>query len=164
MTEQHDRCVRERDLSDMRADIKMLKKTVNDNEQELQRVKDKSETMNQLNTTMSVMSLSLEHIIEHNQRQDDRQEKQDVVVAKQNETLVNINQNLNELNKGQNNLNQKVANLEARVNINEEKTKINIVDIQKEKYTRYLRDYAVPFTIGSAFAALLLQLLKIIKG
>lgn len=162
--EQHFRCMKEGDLSDMRSDIRMLIKDTEEDGKKIDRLKENYSSMNKIETAISLMSLSMEHMVEHNKRQDIRQEKQDMVVEKQNETLVCINQNLNELNAGQNNLSQKVANLEDRVEDNENKTKVDILDIEREKYLNYLRKYAAPFAIGSAFAGVVLQLIKIFKG
>lgn len=161
---QYYKCFKEDALSDMHADIRVLTKTVEENEKKIQRVKDKCEIMNDLSTTMSIMSLSLEHIVEHNKRQDDRQEKQDLVVENQNKTLVNINQNLSELNQGQRNLDHKVENLERRVDISEERSTINILDIAKEDKIGILKKYAYPMGAGAAVLAAVLQILKILKG
>lgn len=162
--EQHYRCLKEGSIGDMKSDIRILNKAVELNEKKIENLSGKCDIMNDLSTTMSVMSLSLEHIVEHNNMQDRRQEKQDEVVAKQNETLVNINQNLSELNKGQASLDHKIENLEERVDASEQRNTINIMDLQKEKYLNYLRKYVVPGATGAAIMAALLEILKIIKS
>lgn len=164
MEGQHYRCLKEVDFGEIKADIKVLKKVSSDNEAKIVKVEDKCEVMNDLGKAISLMSLNLDHIVEHNQRQD-------TMMENQNKTLENINSNLNELNQGQRNLHQgqenldnKVAKLEERVDKSESKSIVDIRDIEKEKYIRYLKDYAVPFGVGTAVATLLLQLFKTLKG
>lgn len=101
------------------------------------------------------MSLTLDHIVEHNERQDKIQEKQ-------NDTLDRINDNLNMLNGGQATLNRKVENLEHRVSENEQKTSIDLRDIDKQDTIALLKKYGAPFALGGGITLILLEIIKAI--
>lgn len=163
MTESY-RCIKEVDFGDIRADIKVLEKSVDENEKKIDRLKKKTESQNELSTAISVMSVTLEHIVEHSKRQD-------TVMENQNKTLENINTNLSQLSEGQRNLNQeqknlnsKVAKLEERVSISESKSILDIRDIEKQKYMNILHKFAVPFGVGGGVALLIMEIIKILKG
>lgn len=127
-------------------------------------MQEKYETMNDLNTAISVMSLTLDHIVEHNERQDKLQDNLSSAISSLMKTLENINTNLNELNQGQRHLNSKVAQLEERVEKGEQKSMVDLRDLEKEKQVGLLKKYGAPVGIGvglgTTLAMILLEILK----
>lgn len=127
-------------------------------------MQEKYETMNDLNTAISVMSLTLDHIVEHNERQDKLQDNLSSAISSLMKTLENINTNLNELNQGQRHLNSKVAQLEERVERGEQKSMVDLRDLEKEKQVGLLKKYGAPVGIGvglgTTLAMILLEILK----
>lgn len=127
-------------------------------------MQEKYETMNDLNTAISVMSLTLDHIVEHNERQDKLQDNLSSTISSLMKTLENINTNLNELNQGQRHLNSKVAQLEERVERGEQKSMVDLRDLEKEKQVGLLKKYGAPVGIGvglgTTLAMILLEILK----
>lgn len=147
-------CTKEGVLGDLRNDVSVLKKDAATDEKRLDKVESKIDDMSTISTAISVMSLSLEHIVEHNHRQDD-------LMRSQSKTLGNINENLNRLNEGQTNLEKKVENLETRVDHNDELHTIDLRNINKIKEETYLKQYAGPVAAGVAIGGVLIQLLNV---
>lgn len=155
MTDQH-RCLKESDLGNMRSDVKVLIRDISKGDERLTRLENRFEDLSNMSTAISVMSVSLEHIVEHNH-------KQDVMMRNQNETLSKINENLNKLNQGQVILDEKVENLERRVNDNEDLNKIDLRELRKESQTGILRKYGLPMGIGATAAAIIMEMIKFLK-
>lgn len=124
-------------------------------------VENKIDDMTDMKIAINTISVSMEHIVEHNKRQDGYSKRQDELNERQNRTLENINTNLNELNEGQRSLNGKVEKLEQRVDENESKHSIDLRDIEKKKYMDIFIKYILPTGGG---LIVLLELLKIWKG
>ena len=120
------------------------------------KVENRLDDLSNMSTAISVMSVSLEHIVEHNH-------KQDIMMQNQNDTLRKINDNLSKLNQGQVILDEKVENLERRVNDNEDLNKIDLRAIRKESQTGILTKYALPLGIGATVTAILVELIRILK-
>ena len=119
-------------------------------------MENKIDDMTEMKIAINTISMSMEHIVEHNTRQDE-------LNSRQNETLDKINENLNELNEGQRTLNNKVEKLEKRVDENENKHFIDTRDIEKEKHINVLKKYGVPFSVGIAIGTFLLKLFEVLK-
>lgn len=167
-------CLQEKDikamrqeLSDGKSDIRVIEHNIISADKRIDTMQEKYETMNDLNTAISVMSLTLDHIVEHNERQDKLQENQSETMASQMKTMENINQNLNELNQGQRHLNSKVAQLEERVDESEKKSMVDLRDVEKEKQTGILKKYGAPVGIGvglgTTLALIVLEVLKAVN-
>lgn len=151
------KCVKESEWGKVKGDIRVLEREVEEATRQRNILADKCDDIAEINTSISVISLSLEHMIKYD-------EKQDVMMAEQHKTLININENLNTLNQGQANLNNKVEKLEQRVDESERRSTINIMDIQKAKVMDVMKKYAVPAGLGGTLALLLMEILKMIKG
>lgn len=151
------KCVKESEWATVKGDIRLLEREAEEATRQRNILMDKCDDIAEINTSISVISLSLEHMIKYD-------EKQDVMMAEQHKTLVNINENLNELNQGQRTLNNKVEQLEQRVDESERRSTINIMDIQKAKAIDIMKKYAVPAGVGGTLALLIVEILKIIKG
>ena len=155
MTDQY-RCLKESDLGNIKADVRVLVRDATKGDERLTRLENRFEDLSNMSTAISVMSVSLEHIVEHNH-------KQDLMMRNQNETLSKINENLNKLNQGQIILDEKVENLERRVNDNEDLNKIDLRQLRKEAQTGVLRKYGLPVGIGATAAAIIIEMIKFIK-
>ena len=153
---QEGRCLKESHLSDMRADIAGMNKDCKSFKRRLGTLESKADNLADLNVAINVMSLSLEHIVLHNETQDN-------LVGRQAETLEKINENLNHLNQGQNSLERKVESLESRVDDNESLHMIDIREVEKIKQENYLKRYAIPMSFGAAIGALIIELIKVLK-
>ena len=154
MTDTH--CLREADISAMRSDLQVLTNDVRQDDKRLNKLETKMDDMSTISTAISVMSLSLEHIVEHNHRQDD-------MMRNQNKTLENMNENLSRLNQGQTNLEKKVEKLEVRVDNNETLNTVDLRGINKHKQEDYLKKYAGPIAVGVAIGALIVQIISVLK-
>lgn len=155
MTEQH-RCIKESVLGDMKMETRVLMKDFSENKGRLERLEKQFEDLSTISTAVSVMSVSLEHIVEHNH-------KQDILVREQSQTLGKINENLNKLNQGQLILDERVINLEKRVDENESLNRIDLRKLRQESQTGILRRYAVPVGLGATAAAIIIELLKFLQ-
>lgn len=144
-------CLREKDLGTLRSDIQILIGESRQSDKRINKLESKLDDVSTISTAISVMSLSLEHIVEHNHRQDD-------MMRNQNKTLENMNENLNRLNQGQNSLEQKVEKLEVRVDNNETLNTVDLRGINKDKQESYLKKYAGPITLGIAIGGILVQI------
>ena len=111
---------RELELGNLKADVRVLIRDIAEGGKRLTKLENKCEDFANVSTAISVMSVSLEHIVEHNH-------KQDILAKNQNGTLSKINDNLSKLNQGQARLDEKVESLEERVNYNED---VNMVDLR----------------------------------
>lgn len=155
VTDQH-RCIKESDLGNIKADVRVLVRDIAKGDERLTRLENRFEDLSNMSTAISVMSVSLEHIVEHNH-------KQDLMMRSQNETLSKINENLNKLNQGQVILDEKVENLEKRVNDNEDLNKIDLRQLRKETETGILRKYGLLVGIGATAAAIIMEMIKFLK-
>lgn len=155
MTE-HYHCIREKDFSDVRSDLSSMKSEAAARDRRLAAGEKRLDDLSSLTTAISVMSLSLEHIVEHNHRQDE-------MMKNQNKTLERINENLSRLNEGQTNLEKKVENLEVRVDNNEALNTVDLRGINKRKNEEYLIKYAGPVVAGMAIGAIILQIIMALK-
>lgn len=155
MTENY-HCIKEGELSNLRETVASLKAESASREKRVSKVEVKCDDMSTLSTAISVMSLSLEHIVEHNHRQDD-------MMRSQVKTLERMNENLTNLNQGQSNLEKKVESLEVRVDNNETLNTVDLRGINKHKQEDYLRKYAGPLVAGMAVGAIILQIIMALK-
>lgn len=151
------RCLKESDLSNIKGDIRVLIRDISKGDARLEKLEDRFEDLSNMSTAISVMSVSLEHIVEHNH-------KQDQMMRSQNETLSRINDNLSKLNQGQVILDEKVENLERRVNDNEDLNKIDLRAIRKESQTGILKKYALPVGLGATVAAIVIEIIQYLKN
>lgn len=149
-------CIREGVLNDLKTGVQILNKDAIEDNRRLDKIESKLDDLSAISTAISVMSLSLEHIVEHNQRQDE-------MMREQNKTLEFINNNLNRLNQGQENLESKVGKLEVRVEKNENLNTLDLRALNKEKQETFLKRYAGPLAAGMAIGALLLQIISTLK-
>lgn len=154
------RYLKESDVRDIRANVTILWEKCEEQRRKQEKMELKYDSMNELNTAINVMSVTLEHIVEHNTRQDERQDKQDNLMTAQNKTLEHINQNLNELNLGQKSLSRKVDSLEDRVDTNEKKHSVDLRDIDYESKKNLLQQYGAPAGIGAALMLIILEIIK----
>lgn len=129
-------------------------KTVN---KRVDSMESKISDMTDMKLAINTISISMEHIVEHNKRQD-------VLNGRQNATLENINQNLNELNEGQRRLNEgqvnldnKVAQLEERVETSEGRQLIHTGQLTRD----FILKFAIPAGI---VGTVLIKLIEIING
>ena len=152
MTERHV-CTKETELGSMKADIKVLCRDSSEHQRKLLKLEQRYEDMSTMSTAISVMSVSLEHIVEHNHKQDE-------LMLGQHNTLEKINQNLNRLNDGQSKLDSKVEGLEIRVSKNEELNQIDIREINKQYQSNVLQRYGLPAGIGATAAILISEIIK----
>ena len=155
MTE-HYHCIREKDFSDMRSDLSSMKSEAASKDKRIEKLEIRCDDLGSLTTSISVMSLSLEHIVEHNHRQDD-------LMRNQNKTLERMNENLSNLNQGQSSLEKKVESLEVRVDNNETLNTVDLRGVNKRKNEEYLIKYAGPIVAGMAIGAILLQIIMALK-
>lgn len=154
---------RKSEVSDIKGDIRVLQ---NDQKTLYKRVdwlESKSDNWNQLSNAISVMSVTLEHIVEHNKKQDKRQDEQDGRAERTNETLERINSSLVELTQSQTHLNRKVGVLEERVDNNENKHVIDTRDISTTSYRNILMQYGVPAGVGAGILYIILELIQAFK-
>lgn len=149
-------CSKESELGSMKADIKVLMRDSSEHQRKINKLDQRYEDMSTMSTAISVMSVSLEHIVEHNHKQDD-------IMSRQHNTLEKINENLNILNDGQSKLDEKIENLESRVSKNEELNNIDIRELNKQYQTNVLKRYSLPAGIGATAALLLAELMKILS-
>lgn len=149
-------CSKESELGSIKADIKVLIRDSSEHQRKINKLDQRYEDMSTMSTAISVMSVSLEHIVEHNHKQDD-------IMLRQHNTLEKINENLNRLNDGQSKLDEKVENLESRVSKNEELSNIDIRELNKQYQTNILKRYGLPAGIGATAALLLTELMKILS-
>lgn len=154
------RYLKESDVRDIRSNITILQERCEEQYRKQALMDAKYESMNELNTAINVISVTLEHIVEHNTKQDIRQDKQDDLMTAQNKTLEHINQNLNELNLGQRSLSRKVDSLEDRVDTNEKKHFIDLRDMEHESKKNILQQYGAPVGIGAALMLIILEIIK----
>lgn len=150
------KCVKEDALSDLRVNVEILNKGAIDNNRRLDKIENKVDDLSAISSAISVMSLSLEHIVEHNQRQDE-------MMKAQNKTLESMNSNLNRLNQGQENLEAKVGKLEIKVEQNETLNTVDLRTVNKEKQEVFLKKYAGPVAAGMAIGVILLQIITALK-
>ena len=149
-------CLKESDLSGLKSDVKVLSSNSAQYDTRLNKLEIKLEDISTISTAISVMSLSLEHIVEHNHRQDD-------LMRNQNKTLERMNENLSNLNQGQSSLEKKVESLEVRVDNNETLNTVDLRGINKDKQETYLKKYAAPFALGIAIGTIILQIIAALK-
>lgn len=149
-------CIKEGVISDLKISVQMLNKDAVLHGQQLEKIENKMDDLSAISVAISVMSLSLEHIVEHNTRQDE-------MMKSQNKTLEFINNNLNRLNQGQENLEAKVGKLEDRVDRNESLNTVDLRAINKEQKENYLKKYAGPIAIVLSLGALALQIIAATK-
>lgn len=146
-------CTKEAEIGEIKAILSTLAADNKWSEKRFDKIESKLDDISALNTAISVMSVSLEHIVEHNQKQDE-------MMTNQNKTLENINSNLNRLNQGQADLDSKVLSLEKRVTINENLNTIDLRAINKDKNETYLKKYAVPLGVGLSVGMVLIEIMK----
>ena len=149
-------CIKEGELSNLRETVASLKSDAAWREKRVAKVEVKCDDMATITTSISVMALSLEHIVEHNHRQDD-------MMRNQIKTLERMNENLTNLNQGQSNLEKKVEKLEVRVDNNETLNTVDLRGINKYKNEEYLKKYAGPIVAGMAMGAIILQIIMALK-
>lgn len=149
-------CIKEGLVNDLKTSIQVLNKDAVSHGKRLDKIENKMDDLSTISAAISVMSLSLEHIVEHNARQDE-------MMKNQNKTLEFINSNLNRLNQGQENLEAKVGKLEDRVDRNENLNTIDLRTINKEQKENYLKKYAGPIAIVLSLGALALQIITATK-
>lgn len=143
--------------------IKTLFKKDENMEKRIEKIENDRDFMHSLDKNMTLQTQMIKEIREHNLRQDARMDKQDKRLDDQHQVIVSINENLTELTEGQRTLNNRVGKLEDRVEENDLKHKIDLRDIENEKNTNILRQWAAPFGIGMGVAMLILEIVKIFK-
>ena len=130
-------------------------------------VENKIDDMTDMKLTMNTISLTMQNIQEHNERQDawnkNMFESQSKLNERQNNTLDRINENLNKLNAGQTNLEGQVTELKQRVDENEVKHSVDLRDIEKMKNIDVLKKYGIPFGVGITIGTFLLEVIKVFK-
>lgn len=174
------------DVGTCKSDIRLLEYNVVSADKKINIMEEKYEQMNDLNTAISVMSLTLDHIVEHNTRQDKQRETDLSALATQQEinskgmlsiteTLENVNKNLTQLTQGQEHLNKKMGSLNSKVELledrveqSEKKTMIDLRDLEKEEKMGVLRKYGMPIGIGvgvgTTLAMIILEIIKAFNG
>ena len=145
-------CARDRDIGALISEVRALSKLHENEARRVDGLEVKINDMTDMKIAINTISVSMQHMVEHNKAQD-------ILNEKQNETLENMNQNLHELNAGQRKLHSKVASLEQRVDENEERHVIDTRLIDKETQLSKLKKSAVPLGLGAA-GALLVEILK----
>lgn len=149
-------CLEESDWRELCSSMTGLSRDTKSLQRRVDGLEAKASDLAELNTAISVMSLTLEHIVQHNATQDK-------LVERQAATLDKINDNLLSLNKGQDTLELKVDTLESRVDNNESLHTIDIREVEKIKQENYLIKYAIPMSFGAAISAIILEAIKIMK-
>lgn len=141
--------------------IKSLNKRVDD-------MDDIRGVLHSLDKSYVLQSQILKEMSERNDRQDKRMDEQDIRMGEYQDVMVKVSTNLTELAEGQRLLNKshkelgnEVSELKVKVDESEEKSIIDLRDIEKMKYTDILFRYALP--AGGAII-ILLELLRIWKG
>ena len=143
--------------------IKTLFKKDENMEKRIEKIENDRGLMCSLDKNMTLQTQMIKEIREHNLRQDARMDKQDKRLDEQHQVIVSINENLTELTEGQRTLNNRVGKLEDRVEENDLKHKIDLRDIENEKNTSILKQWAAPFGIGMGVAMLILEIIKILQ-
>lgn len=182
------------DVGACKSDMRLLEYNVASADKKITIMEDKYEQMNDLNTAISVMSLTLDHIVEHNTRQDkqreadlkraaeqqelnvqtlaEQQERNNTSMAQITETLGKMNKNLTQLTQGQEHLNKKMGSLNSKVELledrveqSERKSMIDLRDLEKEEKMGVLRKYGMPIGVGVGIGTTLAMIiLEIIKA
>lgn len=182
------------DVGTCKSDIRLLEHNVISADKKIAIMEDRYEQMNDLNTAISVMSLTLDHIVEHNTRQDNQRENDLKMVAEEREshiqalaeqrehntknmeaiteTLGKMNKNLTQLTQGQEHLNNKMGSLNSKVELledrveqSEKKSMIDLRDLEKEEKMGVLRKYGMPVGVGVGIGTTLAMIiLEIIKA
>ncbi len=143
--------------------IKTLFKKDESMEKRIEKVENDRDFMHSLDKNMTLQTQMIKEIREHNLRQDVRMDKQDKRLDEQHQVIVSINENLTELTEGQRALNNRVGKLEDRVEENDLKHKIDLRDVDNDKNTNILRQWAAPLGIGMGIAMLVLEIIKVLK-
>ena len=143
--------------------IKTLFKKDKNMEKRIEKIENDRGFMHSLDKNMTLQTQMIKEIREHNLRQDARMDKQDKRLDEQHQVIVSINENLTELTEGQRALNNRVGKLEDRVEENDLKHKIDLRDIDNDKNTNILKQWATPFGIGMGVAMLILEIIKILQ-
>lgn len=155
-----DTCIKEGEFGNLRADIRVLEQAARERDKKIDRIKAKYEDMNEMNTSLKLMNLTLEQVSEHNQKQDLLQEKRDELSASQNKTLEDINSNLTNLSESHKGLYTKVDTLEGRFNEAENKSTIDLRDLNKGSTMDYMRKNVIPVGLGATIALILAEIVK----
>ena len=155
MSEEY-RCSKEAMLGEMKADTRILMSDLVKTDERFKTLEKRMDDLSTISTAVSVMSVSLKHIVEHNH-------KQDLLMKDQGDILSKINDNLSKLNQGQLLLDKKVESLEKRVDENENLNRIDLRKLRQDASMSALRKYGIPVGLGATAAAIILELLKLIK-
>lgn len=153
-------CIREADFGNLRADVRLLTQAALERDKKIAFLNEKYEDMHEMNTNLKIITLTLEQVSEHNQKQDALQEKRDAIIANQNKTLEEINANLSGLNNAHSNLNQKVVNLETRFNEAESKSTVDLRELNKQSTSDFLKKNAYPVGVGAAITLIIVEVIK----
>lgn len=124
--------------------------------------------MHSLDKNAAVQTTMLEHIIEHNIKQDKRADMQDKRADrqskradKQDEIMNKMSNNLTELNKEIKYVKNEVDDVKAIQKDNESKHLVDLRNIKKKRATDALIQYMLP---AGALGVILCQIIRMLKG
>lgn len=115
-----------------------------------------SSVIHNLDKNMAVQTKMMEHVVEHNA-------KQDIIMEQISSNLTELNNGYKTLSKEVSEVKGEIKDVSKRVDENEEKHNIDTRDIDKDRYIKKIYKIMTPIGIG-AILAFAIELFKILKG
>lgn len=162
------KCSKDAEIATLQSEVKTLFNQDKEMLIKINKNKSMKDVLFSLDKNMAVQTNMLEHIIEHNIKQDvradkqeERADKQEERADKQDKIMVQMSANLTKLNEDVKGVKGEVAIVKEVQSENEAKHYVDLRDISKKQYTDILVQYGLP--AGGA-TVLLWQLAQILKG
>lgn len=162
------KCSKESEIATLRSEVKTLFKQDEDMLVKINKNKSMRDVMFNLDKNMAVQTNMLEHIIEHNIKQDlrsDRQEeranKQDERANKQEKIMMQMSNNLTKLNEDVKGVKGEVEVVKEFQSINESKHHVDLRDVTKKQYTDTLIQYGLP---AGGIIIIIWRVIQMLKG
>lgn len=114
-----------------------------------------------IDKNMGIQTIMLEHIVEHNIRQDKRMNNQEDRMEKQDEVMVQMSESLMDLNSEVKYVKEEVEIVKTVQDGNEEKHLVDLRIIEKKRYVETLFRYVLPI---SGAGVIIWEIIRIIKG